>query len=172
MFDSPINYRLAQKRSNKSKTESFIHEYIYVFHVKNEKAGFKYIGKIKEYANNILTIEFYPKIQVDDKYKLLTNQFKFGYIAATVLNLMAEIQKNIGVSCFGILSASLINEKDNIYNKRYSIYIEILRRKVNEMIYSVMGVEENSYIFILPNDRVFEIENIILQYEKIFKETN
>lgn len=170
MFNSPIAFRFVQKRRNKGSEESFLDEYIYVFRVRNH-SSIKYVVNIKDYGDNILTIEFYPKIASPDKYKALTNQYKFGQVGSTILEIMLYIQVSLGISCFGILAASLLGEIDNELNKRFVVYTEILRRKVDETLYSVLGVQENSYIFVIPNVRLIDSNNLILRYEQIFKET-
>ncbi len=171
MFDSPIKFRLAQVQSNKQKEETFKRQYVYVFHCKDELGMVKYIATIKEYENNQLTIEFYPKVHAKDKYKILTYQYRFPSVASTVLAIMRTIQEEIGVSCFGLLAASLIDEIDNDANKRYLTYVNILSRKSDKDVYKVLGVPENSFIFIIPIFDLVNKETIILRYEEIFKET-
>lgn len=97
-----------------------------------------------------MTIEFYPKVQAKNKYKMLTYQYRFPSVASTVLAIMRTIQEEIGVSCFGLLAASLIDETDNDANKRYLTYVNILTSKSDKEVYKVLGVPENSYIFIIP----------------------
>ena len=172
MFDSPLPIRLAHIANNKSDNESFIRQFIYVFFIKDNMRKVKYIACVKQYDNQLLTIEFYAKIHAKDKYKILTNQFKFGHIGSTILRIMNEIQVKIGISCFGILSASLLNELDNLSNKRYRVYVNILQRKIDPDKFLVTGVPENSYIFIMPFNLASNSEQIYLQYETIFKETN
>lgn len=172
MFDSPVPFRLVQIQKNKHSNESFVKQFIYTFIIKDKYRSIKYVVCVKEYAGNLLTIDFYPKINATDKYKVLTHQFRYGSIGATIFKIMADIQERIGLSCFGILSASMINESDNLGNKRYSAYIKILQRKMNADNFLVAGVRKNSYIFITPINYSVNNNVIYLQYDEIFKETS
>lgn len=171
MFDDALKLRLAQIKKNKSKKESYMRQYIYVFHCKDRLGCVKYIATVKEYEGDLLTIEFYPKVHALEKYKILTFQYRFPSVGATVLKIMRDVQWQIGICSFGILAASLIDERDNDANKRYITYINILTRKTDMAKYEVLGVPENSFIFVIPLYKLVNQDQIILRYEEIFKET-
>lgn len=85
MFESSsiVHYRFVQRNRNKTSEESFLNEYIYCFLVKNKYGCSKYVVKIKDYDNSLLTIDFYKKIKSNNRYRLLSNDFKFGHVGAT-----------------------------------------------------------------------------------------
>lgn len=126
--------------------------------------------KIKEYENSLLIIDFYKKIKSRNRYRLLSNDFKFGHVGATILDIMKDIQTKTGKNTFGLIATDLLKENSAV-KKRYKVYIEILRRKVSRN-YTVFGIEENSFIFVVPKERTPDKEKIFLNYGKIFEETN
>lgn len=174
MFDttSIIKYRFVQRNSNKTNVESFLNEYIYCFLLKTQYRCSKYIVKVKEYKTGLLTVEFYRKVKSDKRYKLLSNDFKFGRVGVTILDIMREVQTKTGHNTYGLVAATLLEEASDDSNKRFNVYVEILRRKVDSGKYKVFGTRENSFIFVVPISRIEEKENIFLDYGKIFEETN
>lgn len=128
--------------------------------------------KIKSYPGHLLTLDFYRKIKSHNRYKLLSSDFKFGYVGATVLDIMKDVQTKSGANTFGMIAASLLEEGANSANKRYIVYTNILRRKVDATKYKVFGAERNSIIFVVPIERVKDRDSIFSSYEKIFSETN
>lgn len=170
--ESIIEYRFVQRNSNKNTFESYKYEYIYCFLLKTSYKCSKYIVKLREYEEGLLTVEFYRKIKSDNRYKLLSNEFKFGRVGATILDIMKDVQTKTGYNTFGIIASTLLEEENDDSNKRYKIYIEILRRKVDKGKYRVFGTSENSFIFVMPIQRIAEKEEIFLRYGKIFEETN
>lgn len=74
MFDKSLEYRLVQIRGNRfSGRESFIQEYIYRFYSHNVKGRLKYIATIKSYRNGLLTLDFYPKVNLTPKSEALND---------------------------------------------------------------------------------------------------
>lgn len=183
MFDSNLNFKLVQIRPNKFVGyESFNRELIYKFYAHNHRCCIKYIVSVKEYPNKLLTIDYYPKINLtpkinsvdtiqDLRYRMLTKQNSFGTIGGTILDIMVDVKHKIESDTWGFLSANLIQEISNENNKRYKTYKEILRRSFKSN-YSVFGNRKNSAIFVLPLERENERIKIVENYEKIFAETN
>ncbi|PTB95892.1 hypothetical protein C9994_09780 [Marivirga lumbricoides] len=174
MFEpsSIISFRFVQRNTNKSHVESYNFEYIYCFLLKTEFGCSKYIVTIKKYPNALLTIDFYRKIKSNEKYKVLSNDFKFGRVGATILDIMRDVQTKTDDNTFGILASSMLEENNNKSNKRFKVYIQILTRKVDSERYKVFGTNENSFIFVIPIERTNKKKKIFLEYETIFKETN
>ncbi|MEM9327208.1 MAG: hypothetical protein AAGA85_16185 [Bacteroidota bacterium] len=132
----------------------------------------KYVVKIKAYPGDLLTVDFYRKVKSHRKYRLLSGDFKFGRIGATVLDIMREVQSETGSNTYGLVAAALLSEGDERTNKRYNVYVRILQRKVDSSRYRVFGVDVNSFIFVIPTEQEEERERIFLRYGKIFAETN
>ncbi len=59
--------------------------------MKNNVCQVKYIVNISLFKGSLLRIDFYPKIHSDNKYRMLTNQFKFGRLGGTLLNIMQDV---------------------------------------------------------------------------------
>lgn len=174
MFEpsSIIPYRFVQRNTNRTKSESYKYEYIYCFLLKTEFSCSKYVVKLKQYSYKLLTVDFYRKIKSNKKYKVLSNDFKFGRVGATILDIMRDVQTKTGDNTFGILASSLLEENSNRSNKRYKVYTQILTRKVDATKYKVFGTDENSFIFVIPIERVDKKKHIFLEYENIFEETS
>lgn len=172
MFDSPQPFKLCQVQRNQHKKESYLKNFIYSFFIKNAVRQIKYIANVKEYENGLMTIDFYPKIHAAEKYRILTNQNKFGEIGSTVLQIMGHIQAFTNAHTFGILSAALLTENEHEETKRFGVYIKILQRTMDAARFSVTGVKENSFIIITPIELQNQLNEIYLQYEHIFEETN
>jgi hypothetical protein len=183
MFDQSLEFKLVQVRRNRyPQHESYLQEYIYRFYRHNEKCCIKYITSIKTYPAGLMTLDYYPKIDLtpkinsmddiqDLRYRMLTKQNSFGKIGGTILDIMLEVTTKTGNNIWGFLAANLPGESDNANNKRYQVYREILRRTfVNE--YKVFGNIENSAIFVIPREQEAKVEIIIERYEQIFAETN
>ena len=183
MFDQTLKYTLVQIRKNKSFTrETFIQEYIYKFYRHNSRACIKYIVSIKTYNEGLMTLDYYPKINLtpkqksldniqDLRYRLLTKQYSFGIIGGTILEIMQSAQTNTNCNTWGFLAANLPEETTNANNRRYQVYKEILSRTFVQH-YQVLGNKENSAIFVIPKLKLDQSERIIEQYEQIFSETN
>lgn len=94
MFEpsSIISYRFVQRNQNKSKIESYNYEYIYCFLIKTNYSLSKYVVNIKQYDNELMTVDFYKKVRSDNRYKILSNEFKFGRVGATILDIMRDVQ--------------------------------------------------------------------------------
>ncbi len=183
MFDSNLSYELVQIRRNKFYIqESFHREFIFKFFRHNEKSFIKYIVSIKHYDNDLVTLDYYPKMNFtpkrnsldniqDLRYRMLTKQNSFGIIGGTIMEIMLDIKRYYGLNTWGFLAANLMHEKSNENNKRYQVYKEVLRRSFQND-YVVFGNRKNSAIFVLPSDRVKEQKVIVKRYESIFAETN
>lgn len=183
MFDTTLPYKLIQIRKNKFvNSESFLREYIFKFHLHNKKSCIKYIVSVKEYAEGLLTMDYYPKISLtpkvstqdtaqDLRYRMLTKQNSFGKIGGTLMDIMVMFQNNHNLRIWGFLAANLIREESNDNNKRYRTYIEILRRSFQNN-YRIFGNRKNSVIFVIPNIFNKSIKEIVKRYEDIFAETN
>ncbi len=183
MFDQPLKYTLVHVNKNKYKAqESFDREFIYKFYRHNYKCCIKYIVSIKEYDNKYLTLDFYPKIRLtpkqasgnsvqDLRYRMLTKQNSFGFIGATILEIISEVQVVTNIYTWGFLAASLIKENSNYSNKRFNVYVAILRRTINKSNF-IFGSKNNSAIFVIPSKQLNNKELITKRYEQIFSETN
>lgn len=183
MFDQSLNYKLVQIRKNRYNIkESFTRELIYKFHPHNDRCCIKYIVSIKEYKNELLTLDYYPKINLtpkanslddiqDLRYRMLTKQNSFGVIGGTILDIMHETEIISGINVWGFLAASLITETINENNKRYNVYKEVLSRTFR-IRHRVFGNRDNSAIFVIPTNKTDEHARIIEDYEYIFSETN
>lgn len=183
MFDQPLPYTLVHINKNTYKAvESFNREFIFKFYSHNYKCCIKYIVSVKEYNNKYLTLDFYPKINLtpkkmsahslqDLRYRLLTRQNSFGFIGATILRIIQYIQKITQITTWGFLAASLPKEMTNYNNKRFNVYVSILRRTIirNQFVF---GNRNNSAIFVIPRKHLNNKELIIKKYEQIFSETN
>ena len=71
MFDEALKFRLVQIKKNKGKQGSYLRQYIYVFHCKDKLGCVKSVAIVKQYEDDLLTIEFYPKVHALEKYKIL-----------------------------------------------------------------------------------------------------
>lgn len=183
MFDQSLEYKLVQICKNKYNTrETFTREHIYKFYRHNDRCCIKYVVSIKEYKNELLTLDYYPKINLtpkaislddiqDLRYRMLTKQNSFGIIGGTILDIMQEIENTTGLTIWGFLAASLISETINANNKRYIVYKEVLSRTFRTR-HRVFGNRDNSAIFVIPIVKLAEIQRIIEDYEYIFSETN
>ncbi|HCN83716.1 MAG TPA: hypothetical protein DIT07_08850 [Sphingobacteriaceae bacterium] len=183
MFDQSLEYKLIQIRSNKHHTnETFTREHIYRFYRHNERCCIKYIVSVKEYHKELLTLDYYPKINLtpksntvdniqDLRYRMLTKQNAFGIIGGTILDIMQEVENKTALQIWGFLAASLPTETTNSNNKRYNIYKEVLSRTFRTR-HKVFGNRDNSAIFVIPTNLAAEAQRIIEDYEYIFSETN
>lgn len=186
MFDSQLRYYFVQK--NKGR-EAELHRscLIYKFFVKSQKTGDrrKYIVEVKNYGSSLYTIDFYAKLSTrnhPDKYRLTTNQFTFGQVAATLLRIMSSvITQTDARACFGILAATLPGEKSDYSTKRFVTYSRILRRiakpsdtelEPNPFAnVSILTITERSTIFVLSEPRNdHEKQDVIEKYLEIFRE--
>jgi len=183
MFDQSLPFAMVQKRRNKFRTaETYQQELIYKFHCYNRRCGIKYIVSIKQYKDEFLTLDYYPKINLtpkkhsldniqDLRYRMLTKQNSFGSIGATILDIMIDVEQMTSIKNWGFLAANLPDESSNENNKRYQVYKEVLSRTFYRR-YAVFGNKENSAIFVIDKRREQEKQRIIEEYEQIFSETN
>ena len=180
MFDSKTNFTYVHCQRKKLDHPLAIEKHIYKFFIQDYRGKMKYIVHIFLFENDLLRIDFYPKIASDQKYRLLTNQFKFGMIGGTVLDIMLDIQNKINCNTFGIIGAETISEeldfkrgnrKLNEPTRRFIVYKDILSRKLDPKKYTVFANSENSTIFVIPNNRISQKETIILEYGKIFEQS-
>lgn len=183
MFDSSLLYKLIQVRRNKFIThETYLPEYIFKFYLHNNKGRIKYIVSVKEYAEGLLTMDYYPKISLtprvytldtvqDLRYRMLTRQNSFGRIGGTLMDIMVMFQNRYNLRIWGFLAANLIHEDSNDNNKRYRTYIEILRRSFQNN-YNIFGNQKNSAIFVIPSIFNKSTKDIVKRDENIFAETN
>jgi len=105
VFDKSLAFSLAQVRKNKFRTsETYSREFIYKFYRHNHRCCIKYVVSIKEYHNEFLTLDYYPKINLtpkqnsldniqDLRYRMMTKQNAFESIGGTILDIMLDIQK-------------------------------------------------------------------------------
>lgn len=183
MFDQSLSYQLIQIRKNRYPLqESFLREFIYRFYCHNSRSCIKYVVSVKTYPEGLMTLDYYPKIDLtpkqnsvdsiqDLRYRMMTRQNSFGQIGGTILDIMVEMESRTTTNTWGFLAANLITETTNENNKRYQVYKEILRRTfINH--FQVLGNKENSAIFVIPISRIADTEQIIGYYEQIFAETN
>ncbi|MDO3629076.1 hypothetical protein [Mucilaginibacter sp. BT774] len=137
---------------------------------------------MKTYAGGLLTLDYYPKINLtpkvnslddiqDLRYRVLTRQNSFGVIGGTILDIMADITAATGFQNWGFLAANLPDETENANNKRYKVYREILKRTFYKQ-HNVYGNKENSAIFVIKETKDEDAKKIIKRYEEIFEETN
>lgn len=174
MFESRSiqEYKYKQSNRNVGGKETYFKEHIYVFLLRSVHNRSKYVVTIKEYPNGLLTIDFYRKVSTPKKYRVLSNEFKFGHLGATILDIMRDIQERTKVNTFGILASNLLSEDKNENNKRFRVYVEVLRRKVDSDKYQVLGSDTFSTIFVIPLERKEEVKEIVISYGNIFKETS
>ena len=162
--------------------ESHSRELIFRFYRHNEKCCIKYIISIKDYGDSILTLDYYPKINLipksssldsvqDLRYRMLTRQNSFGYIGATLLEVMRYVEDQIGIHVWGFLAASLPEEKTNYNNKRFNIYKQVLSRTFIHR-HTIFGDKFKSAIFVIPKIMLWNKDLIIKNYDQIFSETN
>jgi len=179
MFNSSVTFEYVYTQKRKLKAKSAIKELHYKFFVtKKLDCGnafmIKYIVNISVYANELLRVDFYPKIKSDKKFMMLTEQFKFGVIGGTVFEIMKNAIYRTGCNTFGLLWAETLEEstqkKLKSGTKRFNVYKGILSLKMDPDKFEVRIDEENSLIFIIPNTRINQKNDIILNYGKIFKE--
>lgn len=183
MFDQPLKYTLVQINKNRYKAkESFNREFLFKFYRHNYKCCIKYVVSVKEYDNKYLTLDFYPKIDLtpkhvsidslqDLRYRLLTKQNSFGFIGATILRIIQDIQNRTNIQNWGFLAASLPQETSNYNNKRFGVYVAILRRTITRNHF-VFGSRNKSAIFVVPIKSLNNKELIVKRYEQIFSEAN
>lgn len=182
MFDHAFPFRLAQIKKNKYfLVESYLREYIYVFHSKNNISCIKYIVSIKEYPGEYLKVDFYPKLAItgrinekavdvrEIRFRMLTNQNLFSKIAATVMDIMVDVQKLSNCFTWGMIASSLAGETDS-NNKRFRRYVRILKRNffLTQKVYEDVP---NSSIFVIPLVRTNNLKEIVEDYGEIFAET-
>lgn len=183
MFNQPLSYKLVQINRNKYQIlESFNREFVFKFYRHNYKCCIKYIVSVKEYEEKYLTLDFYPKINLtpkmlafdsifDLRYRMLTRQNSFGFIGATILEIITDVQKKTGIYTWGFLAANLPDETSNYSNKRFNVYQEILKRTFIRD-HTVVINKNKSAIFVVPNKYLNIKELIAKDYEQIFSETN
>ncbi len=183
MFNDSVPYKLVQVRKNRyPEHETFEHEFIYRFYRHNERSCIKYVVSSKTYVGGLLTLDYYPKINLtpkvnsvdniqDLRYRALTRQNSFGVIGGTLLDIMSEITVITGYQNWGFLAANLPNEIRNSNNKRYKVYRKILTRTFYER-HNVYGSKKNSAIFVIKGMDDEDAKKIIKRYEEIFAETN
>ena len=79
--------------------ESYLQEFIFKFYHHNKRCCIKYIVSVKSYPHGLLTLDYYPKIDLtpkqnstnniqDMRYQILTKQNSFGVIGGTILDIM------------------------------------------------------------------------------------
>lgn len=183
MFDSSLSFKLVQIRRNKHYfSESFNTEFVFKFHCHNVRGCIKYVVTIKSYEDGLLTLDYYPKINLtpksssldniqDLRYRMLTRQNSFGVIGGTIMEIMLYIKRYYQLDTWGFLAANLVYENSNENNRRYQVYKEVLRRSFQD-VYSVFGNRKNSAIFVIPIARRKKQRAIVKRYESIFAETN
>lgn len=186
MFDSQLCYHFVQ--NNRGRTEDLHRScLVYKFFVKSQRTGDrkKYIVEIKNYGSSLYTIDFYAKLSTRNhpaKYRLATNQFTFGQVAATLLRIMSSfITQTDARACFGILAATLPEEKSDESTKRFITYSRILRRVAKPSAVeqepnlfanvSILTIAARSAIFVLSEPRNdHEKQAVIEKYLEIFRE--
>jgi len=178
-----VAFQLVQIKKNRYRyNESHLREFIFKFYRHNNKCCIKYVVSVKEYEHHLLTLDYYPKINLtpkmqsrddiqDLRYRLLTKQNSFGYIGGTIMDIMILVQEISGSDTWGFLAANLVYENYNDNNKRYQVYTKVLSRSFLKD-YTVFGNRKNSVKFVLPRSRENERTFIIKRYEGIFAETN
>ena len=175
MFDTNSKYQLVQIRKKGISDEDVTSLYVYKFFINNDVCRVKYIVNFFVYPDELILIDFYPKINSDNKYRLLTNQFKFGRIGGTLLEIMRDFTSRTGVNTFGMLCAQTLKEmqmEQNSNTKRLKVYKEVLSRKLDPALYSVYENSTFSTIFVIPNIRKSNKEDIILSYVKVFEKNH
>ena len=186
MFDSQLCYYFVQKNGSGEK-ELHYNCLIYKFFVRSQRTGDrrKYIVEVKDYGASLYTIDFYARLSTRNhlnKYRLKTNQFTFGQVAATLLRIMSSIITQIDTrACFGILAATLPEEDSDESTKRFTTYGRILRRVAKpadvglepnpfENV-SILTIAARSAIFVLSEPRNdHEKQDVIEKYLEIFRE--
>jgi len=175
MFDTSSHFYLVQIRKNKLSDSLASEEYIYKFFMKNNLCRVKYLVNFIVYPNQLIRIDFYPKINSDNKYRLLTNQFKFGTIGGTLLKIMNDFTYRTGINTFGMLCAQTLKEmqmEQNHNTKCLKVYKGVLSRTLDPTVYSIYENSTFSTIFVIPNIRLNDKKDIILYYGKIFEENH
>jgi hypothetical protein len=107
----------------------------------------------------------------DLRYRMLTRQNSFGFIGATILEIITDIQRRTGIYTWGFLAASLPHETSNYSNKRFNVYLEILRRSFFRK-QRIFVIKDFSAIFVIPHTKIRNVDLIFNDYEQIFSETN
>lgn len=186
MFDSQLRFSFVQKNRGK-QGELHCNCLIYKFFVKSQRTRDrrKYIVEVKDYGSSLYTIDFYAKLSTrnhPNKYRLKTNQFTFGQVAATLLRIISSLITQVDErACFGILATTLPEEKSDKSTKRFVAYSRILRRIAKpsdaepepnpfENV-SILTIAERSAIFVLSEPRNdHEKQDVIEKYLEIFRE--
>ena len=111
--------------------------------------------------------KFSAGFKIQDAYQ---TEF-LGFIGATILEIISEMQVITKIYTWGFLAANLVIETNNYSNKRFNVYVEILRRTFN-ITHLIFGSKNNSAIFAIPIKQLINKELTAKRYEKIFSETN
>ncbi len=169
MFDTILSYQFVQCDTQKLKYPLAIECYVYKFFVSNPNGKIKYLVNVFKFPNDLLKVDFYPKVKSDNKYRIVINMFKFGPLGATILDIMRDIQVRSQCNTFGILCADKLEEEELLTgNKRYNVYKKVFARKLDLDTNEIYADPVRNLIFIIPNSRLNDKNDIILQYVTIF----
>lgn len=175
MFNTILPFRRVQRNRNHTQgRESWRWLDIYKFFMASPNSRRKYLVEIHAYADHLYTADFYAKVNNVHRYRLRTNQFAAGKLGGTVLAILAEVIRADPRACFGFIAAAMLDEASDVATKRFRMYTRMLELIVNSSRHTVVSVERNSSIFVLPADIAVQpevVDSILARYERIFAET-
>ena len=170
MFDSSFPFTYCHFRKNKSKSNLHLEEHVFKFFVKTTKGKTKFIVNIKTYPNQLLIINYYPKLKSENRFRILLNLFKQGQIGGTLLKILEQALTITGYNTFSILGAENINERTTIKgSKRFRVYKQALSRTIDDTKYKIFEDSNNSIIFVIPVTRIGQKDQKILDYGEIYQ---
>lgn len=170
MFDSSIPFTYCHYSKNRTKSHLHLEEHVYKFFLKTNKSKTKFIVNIKTYPNELLIINYYPKVNSKNKFRILLNLFKQGQIGGTLFNIISDVVTKTGINTFSVQGAENINESPSKEGtKRFKVYKNAFSRKIDMTKYQIFEDSENSIIFVIPINRFNQRHQIILDYGKIYQ---
>ena len=174
MFNAIQPYRLVQRNRNRVGLGSWRFEWIYKFFLHSPDSRRKYLVEVRAYDDHLYTVDFYAKIHNVNRYRLRTHQHAAGKLGATVLDIIARVIRQDPQACFGFIAAAMLEETSEANTRRFQLYTKMLELKVDPTRYKVEAFQENSTIFVLPQELVSQpdiLQRVIFRYDQIFRET-
>ncbi len=179
MFDKPLAFKFVQRNGNKSGIKRYKYEYIYKFFVGNKNCRRKIIVEIRQYEDDLFTVDFYATVASKErevrnlnssKYRYRTNVGRGSRIAATIFRILFEIRQKFPDMSFGFQSATMVDEDSDDANRRFRLYQKIMSFVTGapNSIWTVFVYEENSYIFVIQSRHCEKVPEILKGYGRIF----
>lgn len=182
MFDKPLAFKFVQRNRNKSGLNGYEFEYIYKFFVRNQHCRRKIIVEIRQYEENLFTVDFYATLASKErevrnlnssKYRYRTNVGNGHRIASTIFSILFEIRQKFPDMSFGFQAATMLDEDSDDANRRFGLYQKIMSFVTGapNSIWTAFVYERNSYIFVIQSRHRERLPEILKGYGRIFGKT-